>query len=810
MSDLFLTELDVANFRSIRGHVHVPLDGKVVLIHGENGAGKTSLLSAIELALTGCVPSLRRADPEYTQQLLHRSTAQGNVTVKTTGAGTEQRYEARLDETGAHTVAVLEHQLAAFFAERTYLPQSVLGQLLQIYQESGSGADSPLAKFVGDLLGLDRLDALEVGLKPLTDVRNVRKVVDGWSQVEIEKDRLNRLLDDQRTARAGVADALQNAIKELSEICANLELSADVHEEILELVTEELSQNEDEDAFDRLTDHRRHLASIRRELVARDSGATPDDSLLHTAAEEASSAYSSWEIAHGARIVELRNQIATLLPHASLPSDDAAFGEEALILLRAERKRLSEHAEQARLDLERIGTARGEIEVARRQVATIDEELSRIPESAGSLGAVLSELTSFIDGEVCPVCDRDFIELKSGPLTDHLHDKVRQLSASAERLLALGRSRSEQQVAVEHLEREIAALEARVLDTKSLADIDRNTATFHMAVVELESLTTTLAEGSRLRESDIAARRAISEAHSRNVALEAARQTMSEFALALGTDAVQDDETFDSASSRFEKLLLAETTRLERRLALRRSAKELITTIQNNLTRRDEIDEAITGYRKLLVCADTALNRAQTLRRQGISIRKAVDTVRTAIIRREFNERLNRVWRDLFVRLAPSEPFVPAFRIPQSSTHGLQPKLITEYRSGAEVGGTPGAMLSAGNLNTAALTLFIALHLSVPKGLPWLIFDDPVQSMDDMHVTHFASLLRTLSKEHGRQILISVHDRQLFEYLRLELSPAFSDDSLLTLELSRGPRRDTLCISRRLRFQEETALQMVA
>lgn len=44
--------------------------------------------------------------------------------------------------------------------------------------------------------------------------------------------------------------------------------------------------------------------------------------------------------------------------------------------------------------------------------------------------------------------------------------------------------------------------------------------------------------------------------------------------------------------------------------------------------------------------------------------------------------------------------------------------------------------------------------------------------MDDVNVTHFAALLRTLSKEQGRQIIIAVHDRQLFEYLKLELSPA--------------------------------------
>lgn len=87
---------------------------------------------------------------------------------------------------------------------------------------------------------------------------------------------------------------------------------------------------------------------------------------------------------------------------------------------------------------------------------------------------------------------------------------------------------------------------------------------------------------------------------------------------------------------------------------------------------------------------------------------------------------------------------------------------------------TPGAMFSAGNLNTAALTLFIALHLSVSKVLPWLTLDDSVQSMDDIHIAHFAALLRTLSKEHGRQIVIAVHDRQLFEYLKVGTEPSIS------------------------------------
>jgi recombinational DNA repair ATPase RecF len=76
MTDVLLRHLEVTNFRSIKGTIHAPLDAKVVLVHGENGAGKTSLLSAIELALTGRVISLQRADPQYMSQLLYRSAVQ--------------------------------------------------------------------------------------------------------------------------------------------------------------------------------------------------------------------------------------------------------------------------------------------------------------------------------------------------------------------------------------------------------------------------------------------------------------------------------------------------------------------------------------------------------------------------------------------------------------------------------------------------------------------------------------------------------------------------------------------------------------
>ena len=118
-------------------------------------------------------------------------------------------------------------------------------------------------------------------------------------------------------------------------------------------------------------------------------------------------------------------------------------------------------------------------------------------------------------------------------------------------------------------------------------------------------------------------------------------------------------------------------------------------------------------------------------------------------------------------------------------------------------------MLSAGNLNTAALTLFLALNLSVPKRLPWLLLDDPVQSMDEVHVVQFAALLRSLTTGQGRRVVLAVHERALFEYLKLELSPTGPDEPLITVELTRGADGSTSAEPHFQEFVEDLALAAV-
>jgi exonuclease SbcC len=120
MSAAQLSSITLTNFRSIKGTITVPLDAPIVLIHGANGAGKTSLLSAIELALTGQVASLQRVDPDYATHLVHKDAKSAELKIETSGL---ERNDAGLKVT-ANAIegeALLGPDLARFYAERCFL-----------------------------------------------------------------------------------------------------------------------------------------------------------------------------------------------------------------------------------------------------------------------------------------------------------------------------------------------------------------------------------------------------------------------------------------------------------------------------------------------------------------------------------------------------------------------------------------------------------------------------------------------------------------------------------------------------------------
>jgi exonuclease SbcC len=691
MTEARLQSLDIANFRSIRGSVHAPLDAKVVIVHGENGAGKTSLLSAIELALTGRVIALERADPGYAQQLLQRGASAGRVALKTTGLADRNIFESLLTPGGITTSAMLPAHLTGFFSERCYLPQALLGQLLQIYQNSDSSPDSPLARFVTELLGLDRLDAIETGLMPVADMRNLRKTTALYPQTESEKQRLDRQMSDHQQARATAQRALAAALADMNASWVVLGQGTQLGEEDIAGLVERLGPSPEDTAAAPLIDQKRTIASMRRSAAGGVDTQAADEASFADVHNAAAERLARWSDEHGAALTRVAERVAKLLPKLVVSSSDAkAWHDEVSGQLTEALRQARGRSDRASTDAARKIALAAELDVERKNLATLDEEIARISENAGSLAEILSEVSAVLTNDICPVCDRNYADLDRGSLVDHVHAKVGQLSGSAERLLALGRNRSTQLEQVDRLVREDATLVARGLKPEETADLERRTGELEGVVAEITRLAAPIALWTEISTAETSARRALSEHQARNISRASTGATLGTMASALGLEVLDPLRPVIDVMADLETVIDKRLAVLNAQGAARRAIIDTRNQAEMQLTRRRDADVLIARDQAQQRLHDAALKRAAAIRADGQLIKGAVEAVRARIIGREFNDRLNRLWRDLFIRLAPTEPFVPAFQIPTEATRKLKPKLVTRHRSGG-AGGTPGA-----------------------------------------------------------------------------------------------------------------------
>jgi hypothetical protein len=95
--------------------------------------------------------------------------------------GAMRRAELLVTREAVRNAPLLDKDAARFFSERCYLSQSTLGRLLEIYElQDTRRSDSPLTRFVKDLLGLDRMEAVIDGLHSAGNVRRLRDPVPSY------------------------------------------------------------------------------------------------------------------------------------------------------------------------------------------------------------------------------------------------------------------------------------------------------------------------------------------------------------------------------------------------------------------------------------------------------------------------------------------------------------------------------------------------------------------------------------------------------------------------------------------------------
>lgn len=782
-----IKSVKIRDFRSIRGEITIPLDSPVVLIHGPNGAGKTSLLSALELGLTGHLASLAKFDASVGEHLIHKEATDASISVTVAGVpGAQAGGEFFIKPGAINGTPLLPSNLVRFYTERCYLAQSTLGRLLEIYQNKDVGlTDSPLTLFVKDLLGLDALDALIEGLHDAGDVRRLRGGANQYWEVRDQipgvEDELKRLEKDATGAESRAKQLRQGLKTQVATFWPNQKDSSAAELGVF------LGGQSAEPDLRRLARIRRDISATLDQWTSVESPVAPNArEAAERAATEAAAALEHWRSTSGEALKRLFEELANLF--SDLPSPTGTSPEHARAtaqaIVSAEIERASHVLTRDAVAVTQLASIDSDIGRLTARLSAIDGQIAQYSANTGQLAQALSALLPHIHTQDCPVCSRDFSEVSDVPLAGHVASKIASLTQNAGRLEALAREKAEASASLAKQTRARSISAGQVMASEPRNQLKTRVAQLTDFASSLDSLQEKSVRGEQLLQANSKAAAELNALRARDQRATSIREAAGSLAQSVGVDAIGPSEPLSDALQRFLKHVQGHEEQLSAREAARREAAATVTELSAAEESLKALNAAIDSKRSLLGRLIDARTAADRRIEQARALASESRAERTRIVRRVFNESLNAVWRDLFVRLAPEEPFVPAFALPDSPRGAVEAKLETLYRSGAK-GGNPRAMLSAGNLNTAALTLFLALHLSVRPVLPWLVIDDPVQSMDEVHISQFAALLRTLSKQHGRQLIIAVHEKPLFDYLALELSPAFPNDRLVTIELGR-------------------------
>lgn len=781
MSEFPLQHIEIEDFRRLSGQHSYDLDAPIVLIHGPNGSGKTSILSALELGLTGQITGIDEGDDEQFKHLPHVDANGAAVRVDVAppwGRRADREWVSVSRTRGFHGPSAFAPEEAKFYRERCYLDQASLGRLLEIYQDSDKSKESVLARFVNELLGLEHLDALLDGLHDATYLPRLRNRAPALGVADQHKKDAGVLLAERTRTLSQATEDLARTRQDVEAALTILGRPVNGKLSVPLLLEQVSSVGDDSD----LRRNRGSAEAAYRELLELGGqmsaisgfGSTKD---LESARERTSVAESN---------------LATWAARRRPQIDDWDEDAVALGLQVGPDSRLTYvlaaqmGVERALADQENLRARHAASEAAftnaKRSLNERQSEYDAAKENASNLVEGFVALRPFIEqqaGQVCPVCDREYTEV-GDDLGEHLDHKIQTLSEHSEHLRSLRASRDAAAAELKRRESERAQIVGSLISDDQLAElVDRGVALQDL-MDRLVDVHVIIGEGRELAAAASAAQREYRD-------LEAADNVSRHVNQRLGLIATE----FNLAGAS-KMTLLERQQRLAELAAAQIAVADEVLTLRDGLASAgarlvDAADREAEASRRV---SDTNQEQAyweervkEGTRRQKVvkELHAAATLARSSIIQRVFTSELNDLWRDLFTRLAPNEAYVPAFGT-VATNKTVEPRLITRHKSGDD-GGKPRLMLSQGNLNTAALSLFLGLHLSVKDTVPCLVFDDPVQAMDEVHVAQFAALIRALSKDLNRQVVIAVHERELFDYLTLELSPAFEGDELITIRL---------------------------
>ncbi len=832
-----LVELQVEGFRVFNEAQTIPLDADIVLIYGPNGTGKTSLISALECAVTGSISDLERFKSDFPLCLANKKAEKCSVAVIVRDEGTlrTQRVTAEANAIAKLRSMTVERSAIAvadrrYFAERCLLSQAMLGRLFEQYQNDGEQA---LVTYLLDLLKLEPLERLSEGLFFIGHESRIKKRIGDYADLDSKLDALKRQVDELGE-QGRTATTIEKLLSDIDDATRNqLALRIPVINPVdeagwselgtaLSLLETEIKANSDRSSRRRrdletaLGKVRVAIPTLRAEITDFDSEATLERiAACRVRQAEHRPAVTDWlrdalndpasnSLCTPISMTRMRELIAgdvasssqsqtlqKLKPQAATLRDFVQRFEAHVV---QEEKQLTTQAAQVSAIRTNCDAAAAAVAILRKELQEVEDEqaLEKSLSQSRALSQLLLSAIAHLQGDACPVCGRNFQEINQGSLAAHIEGEARRLTSDFNSLEAAIREHRE----LQHRLQSAIAVEAREAKSREAAEqrfhaVEKRFKQMEVLLQRLREVSpSVIAFADELEaEADERANMALHENRSKEQE-QSRKRLLAEFTqldIASPSDGLSNRDLADWAATTLQEKLdsTVETADQDRKTLA--AITSLRHACSQELARRQELSQTQQRIARLTKAGNDIEGQITTAR----ALVKEANTLKADIINEVLDKSLNELWQDLFERLAKAEPF----RLKLKELRPIRGKLKVEFEAGhlsstsSEHYENPASVLSSGNLNTAALSLFLALNLNSPSShhRQVLVLDDPVQNMDDLHVVNLAELLRSIARETGRQIVIAVHERPLFEYLSLEFSPANNSESLITIELDRDP-----------------------
>jgi len=594
-------------------------------------------------------------------------------------------------------------------------------------------------------------------------IRVSRRGIGDAMQLQVERPELPNLLEEDAQAWLDEAMGTESAETKPTELLRRHLLQQDEMREFLQSDT-----NERYEFVASLTDMER-LTSLDKQLSSELKSARQASRELQTRVEKAESdlASASVDRADTRQLLEERTvpvdlegatkRATTLLSSEEAPPDPAHLADalgarsreilEELETLEENRRRQQQARQQARefeVDDSQLAELRAKIDAlsseqtqARERLVGAEEDLAAARVAADKAHQLAALALEQIDG-TCPVCGQE-----------HNHEETR---ARLQQLLQETPGLAEDTAAVDTIAAEGARIAANIADARSqLAEL--NAAAERRTEVErsVERLETE-------RKDTVRRLKALVDAPTKR----------------------SDEELEEAAAARRTEIdaALADLRRgLESELGNRRTTRRVMA-----------LDEQVGDLQARLSELRRELSAQQTRVKRAEEVRKSLGRHITAVMDEATNSStklINEIYRRLDVHPTFQEFGFHTQR--HRETGHLRPWVYDRRR---DRDGNALHVLSAAQLNSLAICLFLALNFESRSSLGAAILDDPVQSLDDINLLSLADVLRTVRSE--RQVIVSTHDEILAELLVRKLRPLRPADATVVMTIDQwgesGPR----------------------